>query len=416
MTGRKSPLLAALPLYAAFFAAPLAVLAAKLAGHPEALGQCGPRGRGRWLALAGLAALAGLFAPDSGLADQGWTPAAPRRRLWPRLAAGLGLAALAFVLLRLFGPALAPADGLAPLLEELKLPALLVFAGLWAWNFGPPAPASLARLGAVLGAMTLLDFLLTAIMARRLVLGGGFLFGEAGGMADILAFLLCLAYCATLEPQPDNGGEAGASGGQVARWLILAGLLATFSRAGLAAAGLVCLCYDSAPWRERLGLAAACALGVWMSLTLPLPRIPGPGEDLGLAWYWTATGEALRQDPRALLLGLPLDTPMALAMPDVQGQEWPLETDGLPVSVFEVPVSVLRLAAAWGLLAPLALLAGAGWCAWRGRSRFGQGLLTVLVVCAGLTPVLHVPAATVAAALALFAAARPPAEARGPEA
>lgn len=409
MTGRKSPLFAVLPLYAAFFAAPLAVLAAKLAGHPEALWQFGPRGMGLWLALAGLAALA------SGFAEQDWTPAAPRRRLWPRLAAGLALAALAFLLLRLFGPALAQADGLAPLLEELKLPALLVFAGLWAWNFGAPAPAALARLGAVLGAMTLLDFLLTAIMARRLVLGGGFLFGEAGGMADILAFLLCLAYCATLEPQKE-GGEAGAPGGQVARWLILAGLLATFSRAGLAAAGLVCLCYDSAPWRERLGLAAACALGVWMSLTLPLPRIPGPGEDLGLAWYWTATGEALRQDPKALLLGLPLDTPMALAMPDVQGQEWPLETDGLPVSVFEVPVSVLRLAAAWGLLAPLALLAGAVWCAWRGRSRFGQGLLTTLIVCAGLTPVLHVPAATVAAALALFAAALPRTEARDPEA
>jgi len=414
VTGRKSPLLAALPLYAAFFAAPLAVLAAKLAGHPEALVQLGPRGLGLWLGLAGLAGLAALLGPNHAGPDPGWTPAAPRRRLWPRLAAGLGLAALAAVLARLLGPALAQAGALAPLLEELRLPALLAFAGLWAWNFGAPAPAALTRLGAALGAMTLLDFLLTAILARRLVLGGGYLFGEAGGMADILAFLLCLAYCATLAP-PDD--DAAASGGQVARWLILAGLLATFSRAGLAAAGLVCLCHDSAPWRERLGLAAACALGVWMSLTLPLPRIPGPGEDLGLAWYWAATSEALRQDPRAFFIGLPLDTPMALAMPDVQGQDWPLESDGLPVSVFEVPVSVLRLAAAWGLLAPLALLAGAGWCAWRGRTRYGQGLLTTLIVCAGLTPVLHVPAAAVAAALALFAAARPPRrpEARGPE-
>lgn len=412
MTGRMSPLLAALPLYAAYLAAPLAVLAGKLAGRPEALGQLGPRGLGLWLGLAGLAALAGLFAPTGP-----WTPAAPRRRLWPRLAAALGLAALAFGLARLLGPALVQAGGLAPLLEELKLPALIAFAGLWAWNFGAPAPAVLVRLGAGLGAMTLLDFLLTAVMARRLVLGGGFLFGESGGMADILAFLLCLAYCATLAHRQGPGeGSADDGPGQAARWLILAGLLATFSRAGLAAAALVCLCHDEAPWRERLALATACALGVWMSLALPLPRIPGPGEDLGLAWYWAATGEALRQDPRAYLMGLPLDTPMALAMPDMQGQDWPLEADGLPVSVFEVPVSLLRLTAAWGLLAPAALLAGAAWCAWRGRSRFGQGLLTTLTVCAGLTPALHVPAAAVAAALALFAAARPRPEARGPEA
>jgi hypothetical protein len=406
VTGRKSPLLAGLPLFAAFLAAPLAVLAAKLAGQPEALESLGPRGLGLWLGLAGLAALLGLRRSAGD-----WTPADGRSRIWPRLLAVLVLAALAFVLLRLFGPALARAEGLAPLLEELKLPALLAFAGLWAWNFGAPAPAALVRLGAGLGAMTLLDFLLTAIMAQRLVLGGGYLFGESGGMADILAFLLCLAYCATLAPAQDggDGGETdGAPRSPLARWLILGGLLATFSRPGLAAAAVISLCHDDAPVRERLAVAAACAIGVWMSLTLPLPRIPGPGEDLGLAWYWAATGEAMRQDPLALLLGLPLDSPMALAMPDVQGGELLPELDGLPVSVFEIPVSALRLTAAWGLAAPLLLFAGAGWCAWRGRSRFGLGLVSVLIVCAGLSPVLHVPATAVAAALALFAAARTP--------
>jgi hypothetical protein len=387
-------------------AAPLAVLAAKLAGHPEALESLGPYGLGLWLGLAGLAALVGL-----GDRPRDWTPDAPPRRLWPSIAVAAGLALACVALLKIFGPALAQAEDLAPLLDELRLPALIGFAALWAWNFGAATPAAIARLGAGLGAMTLLDFLLTAILARRLVLGGGFLFGEDGGTADILAFLLCIAYCASLVA---TGGESEGQAtdaqteGRLARWLILAGLLATFSRAGLAAAGVICLFHDPAPWRDRLGLAAALGLALWMSLSLPLPRIPSPGDDLGLSWYWAATAEALRQDPMALVRGLPLDSPMALAMPDIQGADLFQEADGLPVSVFDIPVSFLRLLAAGGALAPMAVLGAAVFFAWRSRSRFGFGLVSAIVIYACLTPVLHVPATAVAAALALAAAAAHP--------
>jgi hypothetical protein len=134
-----------------------------------------------------------------------------------------------------------------------------------------------------------------------------------------------------------------------------------------------------------------------------------PGDDLGLAWYWTATMQALAQDPVGWVTGLSLDSPVALAMPDYQGVEWEAEAEGLPVSVFEIPVSVLRLLAGWGLLVPLAVLGLALWCAWRGRSRFGFGVVVALCVAACLTPVLHTPATVVALALALIAAAQKPA-------
>lgn len=392
MTGRRASLLAPLPYFAAFVAAPFAVLAGKLAGKSEVFRSFGPQGLTLWLLLAGLAVLASLVQTGRARARQ-------ERPLWPVPLSALALGLAAWLLARLLLQTVAQAPDLAPLLDELRLPALILFAGLWAFSFGAPGRGPLAQAGALLGALVVLDFLLTAIMARSLVLGGGYLFGEAPGTADTLATLLCLALTATLDDRPEPGSP------RLARWLILAGILSTFSRPGLAAGGLICLLLDRGPLRERLALSGACALGVWMSLTLPLPRLIG-GEDLGLGWHLAATMEALGQEPRALFLGLPLDTPMALAMPDFQGLIWDAETEGLPVSVFQIPSSALRLLAAWGLGAPLAALAAAAFCALRGRTRFGLGLCAVLILCGTLTPALHVPATAAALALALASAAQ----------
>ncbi|MBI5520838.1 MAG: hypothetical protein HY916_12380 [Desulfovibrio sp.] len=391
MTGRLTRLMAPLPLFAAFVAAPLAVLAGKLAGRPEAFQPFGMRGLAPWLALSGLALAASLWLA-------GRSRAGAQKPAWPLAAAGLGMAAAAWLLARWLGPILEDAPQLAPLLADLRLPALALFAGLWAWSFGAPERRSLAHAGAALGALVVLDFLLTAIMARSVVLGGGYLFGESAGTADLLAFLLCLGLAATLDDEPRPGHP------RLARWLILAGLLAGFSRPGLAAAAVMLLLLEQGPFRQRLTLALSCLLVAWMSLTLPLPQLSG-GDELGLPWHYAATMEALRQEPSALLTGLPLDQPMALAMPEFQGLLWDEESQGLPVYSFDMPSSGLRLLAGWGIGGPLAVLAAAGFCAWRGRGRFGLGLLAPLVVGAALTPALHIPATAGALALALASAA-----------
>lgn len=396
MTGRLTRLLAPLPLLAAYVAAPLAVLGGKLAARPEAFLPFGLRGLAPWLALSGVAIVASLW-----LAAR--ARASASKPAWPLAAAGLCMALAAWLLARLLAPALEQLPQLAPLLADLRLPALTLFAGLWTWTFGAPERRHVAHAGALLGALVVLDFLLTAIMAGSVVLGGGYLFGEGAGTADLLAFLLCLGLAATLDDEPAGGGTAPQP--RLARWLILAGLLTGFSRPGLAAAAAMLLLLERGPFRHRLALALSCLLAAWASLALPLPQLSG-GDELGLPWHYAATLEALRQEPSALLTGLPLDQPVALAMPEFQGLLWDEESQGLPVYSFDMPSSGLRLLAGWGIGGPLAVLAAAGFCAWRGRGRFGLGLLAALAAGAALTPVLHVPATAGALALALASAAR----------
>lgn len=401
MTLRPAQLASALPLFAAFMAAPLAVLAGKLSGREDLLHNFGPRGLAPWLLLSG-----GALAYSLVMAAR--TRKAAQKRLWPVSALGLALGAAAGLLAALLPPLLEQAVGLAPLLDELRLPALVLFAALWAYSFGAPDRGWLARSGAVLGALCVLDFLLTAIMARSLVLGGGYLFGEAGDSADILAFLLCIALAATL----DDAVEPRQP--RLARWLILAGVLSTFSRPGLCAAGLMCLALERGPLKNRLGAFLACGFAVWLSFSAPLPLFEENG-DLGLAWHLTATTEALDQEPWGYLTGMPLDQPLALAVPEFEGLLWEEDFQGLPVYAFDIPSSGLRLLAAWGAAGPLAVLAGAGLCALRGRGRFGLGLLMALILCAALSPVLHVPATAATLALALASASRKAPDPAAPE-
>lgn len=414
MTARPATLagalMAQLPLFAALLLAPLALLAAKVTGRPDALRHFTPQGMGLYAALAAVALLysLGMSALDSRQGNG--QPAPARPRLLTHLGLAVAVAALALALHRYFGPRLAQAQSLAPLLDELRLPALALFAGLWTAHFGPAPRAAIARLGGALGALLVLDFLATAIAAKGLVLGGGLLLGAMGGAtgggpatADILATLLCLALCATLDDDPEAQTPLAA----LPRWLILAGLFAGFSRPGLATAGFVLLALARGPLRPRLALASVCLLLIWMSLTLPLPHMASGREELGLAWYYTATIEALGQSPMAPFTGLPLGEPLALAISD----EWLLpgldmEGGGLAVAIFEIPSSALRLLAAWGAAGPLAVLAGALFCvlhARPARSRFGFGLLATLLICSALSPALHVPATAGALCLGLAA-------------
>ena len=368
----------------------------RLAGRPEISQHFGPQGLGLWLALAGVA-LAVCLGRDLLARKRQAKPA------WTSAILAGAMAGCVALGLRLYGPALHLSQPLAPLLDELRLPALVLFAVAWTWSFGPARRQDLARLGGLLGALLVLDFLLTAIMARQVVMGGGYLLGGGQPASDTLAVLLCLALAATLdgpETQPAATADAPAARRpSLARWLILAGLFATFSRPGLAVAALLVVFLERGPMQERLTLFCACALGIWMSLTLPLAG-GGGGEELSLSWHLTAVLEAFKQEPRAWLTGLPLGEPMALAMPDLGGLDWDPDVGGLPVSVFNIPSSLLRLLAGWGAAAPALVLAGLLAIAVHGRKRFGFGLLLATLALAALTPALHTPATAGALALA----------------
>lgn len=403
MNIRPASILTSLPYAAALVVAPLALLAGRLAARPALGRQFGPEGLALWAALAALAVLACLAGSGARKDGRG-------RRFWPAVALACVLSAAGWTLARVFAVALAQAADYAPLMSELRLPALIGFAALWVWSFGAPGRGPLAKTGAVLGALAVLDFLFTAIMARGVVAGGGLLFGNAPGTADAVGCLLAASLCATLDDDPAPGQP------RLARWLILAGLLASGSRPGLAAGAALCLFFERGRLLPRAGVAAACVLAVWVGMVLPLQRMAPPAaEDLGLDWYLAATAEAMRQDPAAIATGLALNAPMAEAMPEMQGAEWDDEAEGLPVSVFQIPSSLLRLFAGWGAGGPLLIIGAAIFCALRGRRRFGYGLLAVLAICGGLGTALHTPATAATLALAFASAARR-VQTAGPEA
>ncbi len=393
-------LMAALPAVATLVAAPLALVAGKVLDRSDTLRFFSPQGMGL---AAALAALALAFTLAQGALAGGGSPAGPARRPRLLLHVGIGVAvgALALFLYRFYGPRLAQAQALAPLLDELKLPALALFTALWTAQFGAAPRSAVARAGAILGAVVALDFLASAIAARGLVMGGGLLIGTLPGTQDLLAVLLCLALCATLDDDPEAAGPLAA----LPRWLILAGLFAGFSRAGLATAGLLLLLAGRGPFRSRLSLACACGLLAWMTLALPLPHMGQGRDELGLSWYFAATIEALGQSPAAPFVGLPLSEPLAQAVSD----EWLLpgldaEGMGLSVAIFEIPSSALRLLAAWGAGGPILVAAAALLLALPARSRFGYGLIAALLLCGALTPALHTPATAWALCLCLASA------------
>ncbi len=391
---RPAPLFAPLPYFAAFIAAPVALLAGRLAGKPALGLRFGLDGLALWATLAALAALASLFASARSRAGHSHGP-------WLTVTLACALSVAGWALTKVLSVALAQTADYAPLLDELRLPALVGFAALWIWSFGAPRRESLAQAGAVLGALSVLDFLLTAITAKSVVAGGGLLLGNAPGTTEAVGCLLAVSLCATLDDEPVPGQP------RLARWLILAGLLASGSRTGLAAGAVLCLFLERGRTLPRAGMALACTLAIWIGMLLPLQRMaPTPSEELGLGWYLAATTEAMRQDPVALATGLALDVPMAEAMPELQGAEEDEETEGLPVSVFQIPSSLLRLFAGWGVGGPLLALGAALFCALRGRRRFGYGLLAVLALCGGLATALHTPATAATLALAFISAAR----------
>jgi len=386
--------LTGLPLAVSHAAVPLATAAVGLSG-PGDTSPFLP-----WLLLAGIGCTVAMFRP---------VPGGPVRAggifhaiLFSLLAAGLYL----------YAPGLAmAAEPAMPLLHGLAPAAMLLLCLLWASTLGLPDRADFQRFGAFLGALCVIDLaaeaaVLRAVPAARLI-----------GDPDVLAGLLLVSLCAGLRPGPGEGGmQEPDQGRRLWRGLVMVGLLACLSRPGLFAGAWVILCFGRGPLRRRALYCAACVILLGATF---LPHMAAPDSVRYVDyWLWLETLALWGREPLSLVTGFSLSAPLPLEFPASMVQVWETAMGSstlFGVSIAQVPSFWLRTFLAWGVAAPLSLLAGLLWMLLRRPTRMGAGLAACLIAQGMATPLLYDPATAAPVCLAFILALRRPAPPAGQE-
>ena len=355
----RHPLISALPLFLVYAVYPAAMPAGRYMGFAP------PRMwiEGAWLILTGFAVLFCLGAAPRSRAASG-------RRVH---LAGMFLFGLLLVGLVKFGtPLLHSRPWLVPYLQEIKPLVYLLFSVLWAWTFGPPSARSFLGLGVFLAFLVLADLAVSSFQAGVLTRPMG------SGEINYDACLLLIPLAAFLGLDP----EGRPSWARIAAILIFLGLLATMSRTALAAAALMVLFLSRGRFAGRLVLIGACALFVYLSFVvreLPLMSL----ERMDRWWMWLAGVELFREYPLALVTGFPAGEPLPVAVPDAIRTLWEFQRQdwGLPgVHPFNFHAFWLRLALTWGVAGLVVVNAALAWVASRGRDRFFQGFVILILV------------------------------------
>ncbi|MBN2139522.1 MAG: hypothetical protein JW718_00830 [Desulfovibrionaceae bacterium] len=379
--------LAAAPLAAAYAIAPLAaVLIPGRAGGPLAglvpdllpgLIENGP-----WLVLAAFG-LAFCLIPGAGR---------PR----PSTAlASLASGALVLCLAGLFalgsglpGRILA----LTPVLEELRPLAYLLFAAMWVLTFGPPQRAALFRAGAWMGALVFL------IQAGLSLYAAGAAQAQSG-----TATLLLVGLCAGFDPGREAAGPRDKAW-TVRLGLVCLGLLSSLWPPALFAAVWISLFLCPGAWIRRVGLGLVFAGG--LGLALWAAQTPAALADmLNRSWQWSGGLELLISEPKRLVLGSALGSPLPLAAPPaLLGllQDQGLVPGQAGVHVHDLGPFWLRITAAWGLAAPALVLAAFGAGLARAGSAFAVGLLAAALVQGMSSPLLFDSPVAIILYMALF--------------
>lgn len=380
--------LAGLPLAVSYGAVPLAVAATGLTGMSVDVSPFLP-----WLAIAAIGTLAAMFRPS---------PGAPPRSGRVFNAALFALFAAALVA---YAPglmaALAPA---LPHLHELSPLVMLLLCALWGATCGLPDRADLQRFGALLGALCVIDLAVEAAMFRavpavRLI-----------GNADVLAGLLLVSLCAGLRPgQGERGMREPDQGRPLWRGLVMLGLLACLSRPGLFAGAWVILCLGRGSLGRRALYCGACV--ALLAGTFLLPLTASDSARFVDSWLWIEALKLWATDPATLLTGFSQSTPLPITFPEGMAAVWETATGSstlFGVSVSQVPSFWLRSALAWGLAAPLLVLATLIPLLLRRPSRMGAGLTAALFAQGMSTPLLYDPAMAAPVGLAFILALRLP--------
>lgn len=362
--------MAALPLVLAYLALPLA----RVAGGAGLL-----LSPWLWFGLGLTGSLAAALQVRSGAART--------------LSALLGLLVFC-VLLVFYGEPLLRGSLRPGWLAELKIPAFLLLAGMWALTFGPPDRRVFLILGALLGAFCLGDF------AGHWLGPTGLLPARLFGRPDLLACLLLVAFSAGLSAKGEDrpGRPAG-----LCLALCLAGMAACLSRMALFTAGWGFLFFGPAKRGPRVAVFALCLALVGLSLALPTDRAVQFAQ-LERAWEWLAVLRALTDQPLTLLTGLPLARELPLRLPESLSLLVGVAGRGLALRPAELHAFWLHMLAAWGLVAAPALAALLAFPALRRPTAFAAGVLSTALGMGLVMELFSSPEATLAVVLGLLAA------------
>lgn len=346
---------AGFPLFLAYAAFPAAAYAQRLSGIAEFRNWIDAA----WLAAA-FAALILLMLRRS----------LPFTRPSALLAATL-LSGLMLLAVIRFGPQLAAGISPIPWLMELKPLFYLAVAFLWFSAFSAPVAGSFVRYGLVLSGFLLAEFVLTGLMEGRVVRPAGS--GEINYDACLLLISLAVGmYSGVLS--------------RTAHLILFAALAATFSRTGMAAAGVL---YLTAPGRGaafKVAVAAAAA-GLFL-LSFKVRGLPMDAlEQLDRMCMWRAGIELIRENPVRALIGFAPGAPLPVSVPAGLEFLWAKQKAAWGLSgiyAFNLHSFWLRITVTWGLATAGLLTAAAALAYLRAGSRHIRGLIAVSCVM-GLT-------------------------------
>jgi hypothetical protein len=277
---------------------------------------------------------------------------------------------------------------------------MLLLCALWAATCGLPDRADLQRFGALLGALCVIDLAAEAAMFRavpavRLI-----------GNADMLAGLLLVSLCAGLRPgQGERGMREPDQGRPLWRGLVMLGLLACLSRPGLFAGAWVVLCFGRGTLGRRALYCGACA--ALLAGTFLLPLTASDSARFVDSWLWIEALKLWALDPATLLTGFALSAPLPIEFPEGMAAVWETATGSstlFGVSISQVPSFWLRSTLAWGLPAPVLMLATLLPMLLRRPTRMGAGLTAALFAQGMSTPLLYDPAMAAPVGLAFILA------------
>jgi len=342
---------AGVPLLLAYAAYPLATHAQRLAGVPVMR---------NWIDAVWLAAALTAFL----------CILARRRLPGSRAAPFLALALLSLLCLPVvlrFMPQVVHGLALTPWLMEAKPLFYLGVSLLWFAAFGAPRPETFIRYGALLAALVLAEFAIASALAGELARPFGS--GEVNYDACLLLISLVMGLYAVRAPLPVTA-------------ILFAGVAATFSRTGLAAAAAVFL---FAPGRGVLfkcsaAIASAALLVlVFLARDLPLDAV----EQLDRLIMWNAGLDLLVRHPAQALTGFAPGLALPVRVPESLSGLWELQQSAWGLSgvfAYNFHSFWLRSALTWGLAAQAAMLAALGYAACRFRQGPMRGLAVMALV------------------------------------
>lgn len=246
-------------------------------------------------------------------------------------------------LMRFITPFFRNSVDIIPYLMEVKPVFYLSFAFLWTSAFGALKESQFVRIGAFLGLIVVVDFLLESYIAGFIVRPRGS--GEINYDACLLLISLCMTW----------GREKPKASAVVC---ILLGLVMTLSRTALASAILLTLFFGLYKKRSKVlvfVLFLAFIIYSFQIRELPLDSL----QSMDRYWMWKTAIELLRENPLQALIGFPLGMPLPVDVYDEISWLWNFQAEGWNISgvfPFSFHSFWLRIAISWGVIITFLLL------------------------------------------------------------